>query len=450
MRRDSQLGSRSGRAPSLPRLLLLVGMVCGSTVGGCTQGESPDAEAAAEDPPVQQPVRVGLDRVAAGEIGELRGLRLGLVVHGPSQTHDGRHAIDVVRDGGFDLVRLFSPEHGLDGRAAAGEEVADGVDPGSGLPIVSFYGPRRAPEAEHLADLDALVIDLQDVGVRFYTYVSTMLLSAEAALSAGLDVVVLDRPNPLGGELISGPVREDEVPLSMVSRAPGTLVHGMTMGEIARFAYPHALEASAQGPARLRVVTVDGWRRPMIWSATGWPWRLPSPNLRSFDAAVLYPATAMLESTNVSEGRGTDAPFLVIGAPWWSSELQAELVSIFEEAGFEAVPERFRPLSSPAAPQPKHLNADCVGLRLALRGAELPTNYDPYALGLRVLRRLQTEDGFEWRRGGEALTWLLGAGSPLAALRQAEVAPTTLDDHLATVSGEVADWRERRRSALLY
>lgn len=419
-----------------------------SLAGGCTGSESTSVGLDAEGDEAPRPVRVGLDRLAAGELDELLGLRLGLVVHGPSQTHDGRHAIDILRDRGFELVRLFSPEHGLDGRAAAGEEVADGVDPGSGLPIVSFYGPRRAPAPEHLADLDALVIDLQDVGVRFYTYVSTMLLSAEAALDAGLDVIVLDRPNPLGGELVAGPVREEDVPLSMVSRAPGTLVHGMTMGEIARYAFPHALAASDQGPARLRVVTVDGWERSMRWSDVGWPWRLPSPNLRTFEAARLYPATAMLESTNVSEGRGTDAPFQVIGAPWWTDTLQSDLVDLFRDFGVRATPEHFRPTSSPAAPRPKHLNTDCVGLRLSLPTGDANA-LDPYALGLRLLERLQQEEGFEWRRDGEALIWLLGARSPLVALQGASEGEE-LDTHLEAVEQAAQSWRQRRRPALLY
>ena len=149
-------------------------------------------------------VRVGLERVEAEHGGPLKGKRVGLVVHAASVTADGRHAIDVLRSASVNVVRLFTPEHGLDGRAAAGEKVVGGTDPASGLPIVSLYGERTTPAAADLAGLDALVVDLQDAGVRFYTYSSTMLLCLEAAADAGLELVVLDRPNPLGGERWTG------------------------------------------------------------------------------------------------------------------------------------------------------------------------------------------------------------------------------------------------------
>ena len=153
-------------------------------------------------------VRVGLEEVEAQGGGILRGKRLGLVVHGASVTADGRHAVDVLRGAGLDVVRLFSPEHGLRGAAGAGVKVASGTDAVSGLPLVSLYGDKTKPAASDLAGLDALVVDLQDAGVRFYTYSSTMLLCLEAAAEAGIELVVLDRPNPLGGERVEGPLRD--------------------------------------------------------------------------------------------------------------------------------------------------------------------------------------------------------------------------------------------------
>src|SRR5262245_53680193 len=161
-------------------------------------------------------VRVGLDRIQSEGGAPLRGKRVGLVVHAASVSADGRHAIDVMRGASVNVVRLFTPEHGLAGRAAAGETVGGGVDRSSGLPIVSLYGEKTKPSPEDLAGLDALVVDLQDAGVRFYTYASTMLLCLEAAADAGVELVVLDRPNPLGGDRWDGPRRgpESEVPLS--------------------------------------------------------------------------------------------------------------------------------------------------------------------------------------------------------------------------------------------
>lgn len=229
-------------------------------------------------------VRVGLERLAEGRAETLEGQRLGLVVHAASVTVDGRHAIDVLRDLDLDVVRLFSPEHGLRGRAAAGEQVESGLDPVSGLPVVSLYGANRKPTPEDLEGLDVLVFDLQGAGVRFYTYVSTMMLCLEAAAEAGLEFVVLDRPNPLGGERVEGPVSapRDVVPPSFVNMAPGPLVHGLTLGEMAQF-----VNSQLDPPAELTVVTMQGWQRRMTWEDTGRPWISPSPNLRSAEAAQI-------------------------------------------------------------------------------------------------------------------------------------------------------------------
>jgi uncharacterized protein YbbC (DUF1343 family) len=205
-------------------------------------------------------VVVGLERVEADGGVPLRGLRVGLLAHAASVTSDGRHAIDVLRGAGVDVVRLFGPEHGLRGTAAAGEEVEGGTDAASGLPVVSLYGARTRPAAEDLRGLDALVVDLQDAGVRFYTYASTMLLCLEAAAEAGVETVVLDRPNPLGGQRVEGPERDPAMPFSLVSVAPGPLVHGLTLGEMASLA-----NARRSPPGRLSVVRMGGWSRGMTW-----------------------------------------------------------------------------------------------------------------------------------------------------------------------------------------
>jgi beta-glucosidase-like glycosyl hydrolase/uncharacterized protein YbbC (DUF1343 family) len=265
-------------------------------------------------------VEAGLDRVAAGEDFGLGGKRLGLIVHAASIAADGRHAIDVLHDAELDVVRLFTPEHGLQSRAAAGEHVESGEDPVSGLPVVSLYGDNRKPKKKDLKGLDALVFDLQGAGVRFYTYVSTMILCLESAAERGLEFVVLDRPNPLGGERVEGPVSapRDVVPESFVNMAPGPLVHGLTLGEMARY-----VNQRLKKPARLTVVPMKGWERSMTWADTGRTWVPPSPNLRSPDAAIAYSGIALLEASVVSAGRGTVEPFLYFGAPWLRpSELQ--------------------------------------------------------------------------------------------------------------------------------
>ncbi len=386
-------------------------------------------------------VRVGLERLAAGEAGDLDGKRLGLVVHAASVTASGRHAIDVVRGLGLEVVRLFSPEHGLRGRAAAGEAVAGGRDPASGLPVVSLYGEQKKPRLEDLEGLDTLVFDLQGAGVRFYTYVSTLILCLEAAAEAGVELVVLDRPNPLGGERVEGPVAapRDVVPSSFVNLAPGPLVHGLTLGEMAR--YVNAGRENA-GRARLSVVAMSGWRRSMTWADTGRPWLAPSPNLRSADAALAYPGTALLEATNVSEGRGTTAPFLFFGAPWIQPErLLAQVAG--HTPGFELQAARFTPRGSPAAPAPKFADRECAGAEVRVVDA---ARAEPYRLGLTLAFALARESAFEWRRGGEALTWLLGTPRVVQDL----AAGRTVEEILAADAADHAAWRAARRAALLY
>lgn len=365
----------------------------------------------------------------------LAGKKLGLVAHAASVTADGRHAIDVLRDSGLLVVRLFSPEHGLRSRAAAGELVESGKDPVSGLPVVSLYGERSKPRPEELADLDVLVFDLQGSGVRFYTYVSTLILCLQATAEAGIEMVVLDRPDPLGGERIEGPMPapRELVPASFVNLAPGPLIYGLTLGEMARL-----VNAGLPVPAKLWVVQMEGWRREMTWKDTGRPWVPPSPNLRSAKAALVYPGTALLEATNVSEGRGTEAPFLLIGAPWLNpAKIQLSV------PGFELVPTRFTPTASDAAPDPKYRDEACRGFEIRVTD---PAVAQPYQLGLALLSALKDHPEFRWLRGGEALTWLLGTPRVLEELQAGtpprEILEEDRPDH------EV--WRRERSAFLLY
>jgi len=392
-----------------------------------------DAVIRAVDPQASLPTRTGLDRVAAGEDFGLAGKKLGLVAHAASLTLDGRHAIEVLREQKLDLVRIFSPEHGLRGQAAAGEKVESGVDSESDLPLVSLYGRKTQPTPEDLAGLDALVIDLQDAGTRFFTYESTLLLCLEAAAEAGIEVIVLDRPNPLGGERIEGPVRAENVVKSLVSRAPGPLVHGLTLGEMARYANAHLAK-----PAKLEVITMEGWHRGKLWSDTGRSWVNPSPNLRSPEAALAYPGVALLEATNVSEGRGTEAPFLLFGAPWLDPDKVELAVPGYR---FEAA--KFTPRASAAAPEPKYADQECRGWRIEITD---PKHASPWRLGVELLSVLSRQPGFEWKREGKALEWLLGSPSLFEAIK----AGRSSEEILAAGEDEVATWRHQRQASLLY
>ena len=386
-------------------------------------------------------VATGLDGVASGDIALLRGKRLALLAHAASVAADGRHAIDVLRSAGLDLRCVFAPEHGLRGQAAAGQQVRDGRDPASGLPVVSLYGGKTRPSPADLKDVDAVVVDLQDAGVRFYTYASTLLLTLEAAAETGREVIVLDRPNPLGGELVEGPRSdpEDRVARSLVNRAPGPLVHGLTLGEMALFA-----NARLARPASLHVIRMRGWRRTMTWEDTGLRWVPPSPNLRSAEAALAYPGVCLLEATNVSEGRGTDAPFLRLGAPWLDvTGLVAALGTGPEEAGFALEPTSFVPRAGPSDPAPKHEGRECHGFAVRVIA---PRGVRPYALGVGLLAALRRQPSFAWRDGGRILDGLVGARGLFTGLS----AGRSVFEILAADEAAIAAFRRDRATVLLY
>jgi uncharacterized protein YbbC (DUF1343 family) len=378
-------------------------------------------------------VEVGLERVLAEAGRPLAGKRVGLVAHAASVTADGLPAWLALRRAGVDVRRLFAPEHGLLGHQAAGEPVADGQQ--EGLPVVSLYGEKTRPLPTALAELDALVVDLQDAGVRFYTYEATLLQCLDAAAEAGVELIVLDRPNPLGGIRIEGPACDGTVPRGLLSSAPGPLIHGLTLGELARHA-----NAQRERPARLRIVPMRGWRREMSWSETGRPWVAPSPNLRSADAALAYPGVALLEATNVSEGRGTPAPFLLLGAPWLNAEAVAAAVAV---PGFALAPARFTPRASAASPGPKHEGVDCAGLSVRVSD---PRAAQPYRLGLELLRSLAKAPRFRWLRDGTALDALLGT----RRVREALTGGAGVEEILARDLPEHEAFRRARRPALLY
>jgi len=279
-------------------------------------------------------VRPGLDAFVANPPDWARGKRIGLITNVAGIDSRGRNNIDLLKaDARIRLTTLFAFEHGLRGDAPAGQAIASGTDAKTGLPVYSLYGDVREPTAEMLRDVDVLMYDVQDVGARPYTRVSTMALSMKAAAAKGIPFAVLDRPNPIGGTIVEGPVL-DPAFASFVGMYPIPLRHGMTVGELARL-YNERFGIGAT----LYVVPVAGWRRDMMLDATGLPYVPPSPNLRRLEAAILYPGTVLLEGTNISEGRGTEHPFEQTGAPWMQPDAVIREMNALTLPGvrFEAV-----------------------------------------------------------------------------------------------------------------
>jgi uncharacterized protein YbbC (DUF1343 family) len=328
-------------------------------------------------------VRSGLDRILNERHDLLEGRRVGLVTHAGAMTCDVTPAVDALRQV-YTLAALFGPEHGITGHMANGARISSETDARTGLPVYSLYGETRKPTAEMLKGVDVLVVDMQDVGVRFYTYTWTMSYVLEAAAEHGVPVVVLDRPNPIGGHLCEGPMIEPGYE-SFVGRYLVPLRHGLTVGELALlFNRERGLNVD------LTVVEMEGWARSMWFDETGLPWVAPSPAMPKLDTAIVYPGTCLMEGTNVSEGRGTATPFECIGAPWVDGYRLASVLNDLSLPGVRFRAVFFTPWSS------KHAGETCQGVFVHVVDRQV---LRPLRMGLHVLSALRSlwPDAFRWR-----------------------------------------------------
>lgn len=344
----------------------------------------------------------GIDVLLRDGFGPLERDRVGLITNHTGLTRDGRRTVDVLREeADVDLVALFSPEHGFEGTLDR-DGIADSTDTATGLRVFSLYGDTRRPTASMLDGVDTLVFDIQDIGCRFYTYVSTMGLAMEAAAEHGVRFVVLDRPNPIGGAA-EGPLLDIGAE-SFVGFHRITVRHGMTVGELARmFVAERGLELD------LLVVPVEGWRRDMLLSDTDLVFTAPSPNMRRLSQALLYPGVGLLEFTNVSVGRGTDTPFERVGAPWIDGRAWARALEREGLRGVAFTPVRFTPTSSVFADE------ECGGLDLFVTDW---STFEPLALGLALATTLRDTFGEAW--DDERFDRLLGDRTTVADLRSGQ------------------------------
>ena len=336
-------------------------------------------------------VRTGLDIVVAGGFSEFKGKRAGIITNQTGIDRERRHIADLFHEAeGVELAALFGPEHGIRGDIEAGAKVATRVDAKTGVTVYSLYGETRKPAPEMLKSIDVLIFDVQDVGARFYTYISTMSLAMEAAAEAKIPFYVLDRPNPIG-DLVEGPVL-GPAQRSFVGIHPIALRHGMTAGELAQMFNDEGWlqtgtpEAPQILKADLHVIKMEGWRRNMLFDETGLPWVKPSPNMTSPITALLYPGMGLLEATNFSEGRGTQSPFEKAGAPWVESN---KLIDKLQNRvpGIYLRPIDFIPVDlSGQAMNPKFEGTGCRGLQLDVTQ---PQALQTVAFGIHLLCALQ-------------------------------------------------------------
>ena len=385
---------------------------------------------AGNDPGVVGVRGTGVDVLRAERFARLRGRRVGLVTNQTGRARDGRSTIDLLHDAPeVELRALFSPEHGI--RGDRDGAVDDSRDEATGLPIHSLYGATRRPTAQMLDGLDTLVVDLQDAGARFYTYATTMAYVMEEAARHGLSIVVLDRPNPINGVGVEGPLLDDDPSTrGFTGYFPMPIRHGLTIGELARL-----FNGERGIGADLEVVAVEGWSRPHWFDETGLTWINPSPNLRSLNQATLYPGLGAIEGTNVSVGRGTDTPFEQLGAPWMNGVGLAAALNARLIPGLRVYPVRFTPESSRYAGQVCH----GVFLRVTDRA-----RFRPVRAGVEIAAALARLHPVEFEI--DATVRLLGSHDVVRRIRAgddpAEIAASW-------AAGE-EEWRALRERYLLY
>ncbi|MCB0064645.1 MAG: DUF1343 domain-containing protein [Caldilineaceae bacterium] len=335
-------------------------------------------------------VQFGIDHLLADKLADLQGLRVGLVTNDTATTARLPHPLTPTRlalqRAGVDLTLLFAPEHGLGASAADGAEIGDTVDQLTGVPVYGLYGSGFGPSQERLAELDLLLFDIADIGARFYTYIWTLSYVLEACAAAQLPLWVLDRPNPLGGDLskAEGPMLDEAHISTFIGRWAIPIRHSLTAGELAKF-----WQAERSLAVDLTVITAPGWQRKMDWFATGLPFVPTSPSMPSAETVFLYLATCFFEGTNLSEGRGTATPFRVVGAPWLDGKRLTEAFNRLQLPGIVARPTQFIPTIS------KHAGATCHGIMLHLTDSQA---LRPVAAGLQVVRlvKQQHPGEFAW------------------------------------------------------
>ncbi len=385
-------------------------------------------------PTTSKQVLPGIEILKRENFARLKGAKVGLVTNHSGRDNSGTSTIDLLHNApDVKLIALFSPEHGI--RGAVDAKVADSKDDKTGLPVYSLYGERRKPTPAQLEGIDTLVYDIQDAGCRFYTYISTLGLVMDAASEKGIKVLVLDRPNPIGGKSFYGPMR-DEGKESFVAFHNLPIRHGLTIGELAKlFLLERKMSDGNALGCKLEVVAMENWNRADLFDATGLEWVYPSPNLRTLAAALLYPGIGLLEITNISVGRGTDRPFEWFGAPWLNSGQLALLLNQQNLPGVRFVAVKQTPTSSVFA------NKSCNGLQIFIDDWK---TFEPMKTGIAVAWALRKMHPTDWKT--EKYNTLL--------LNKATLDAVTSGSHYSEIEKlwrrDLAAYELRRKKVLLY
>ncbi len=390
-----------------------------------------------------QKVFTGADILLSDSIHLIANKNIGIVTNHTGVLSNGVHIVDTLNSlKNVNITVLFGPEHGIRGDAPDGHSISDGKDSKTGIQVYSLYGKTRKPTKEMLKNVDVLIFDIQDIGARFYTYISTMFYSIQAAAENNIPILILDRPNPINGNMVEGQVTEENY-LSFVGIAKMPIAHGMTTGELALFFNEENLIDPKQ-KADLTVIKLTGWNREMYYDETGLNWLKPSPNMPFLETAIVYPGMCLIEGTNISEGRGTQSPFLKIGSPYINPNELIDKLNSYSLTGIEYKPIKYTPVEIPnMASKPKYENKLCKGIELKVTDRN---KFDAVQFGIILIHSVMKlyPNEFEFREG--SIDRLYGTDKLRTMLKNG----SSPNDIFNTWTVELNNFKEIRKKYLLY
>ncbi len=388
-------------------------------------------------------LRTGADRLISDYLNLIKGKRIGLVTNESGVLSNGKPLIDsLVQIKGVNVTALFGPEHGIRGNAPAGEKIESSVDAKTGIPVFSLYGPNKKPSTEMLKNVDVLVYDIQDVGARFYTYISTLFYIVQAGAENHIPVIILDRPNPINGVNVDGPVRKKDQ-ASFVGIAPIPIMHGMTVGELAKLYAGEGYIGKDLKP-ELTVIKMKSWNRKYYLDHYSLPWVKPSPNIPDLETAIVYPGMCLIEGTNVSEGRGTLHPFLTIGAPYINSDSLIQELHTYKVKGVRLKPVEYTPVDIPGmVTNPKYKGEKCNGISIKVTNRN---NFKSVEFGISLVCALHSlyPENFKFRDAG------FDRLSGDKAIREKILAGESPREIISSWQNELKDFLKIRKKYLLY
>lgn len=385
----------------------------------------------------------GAEQLLSEYIHLIKNKKIGIVTNHTAVLKNGVHLVDTLNSfKDIKITALFGPEHGIRGNYSDGESIDNSVDSKTGIHVYSLYGKYKKPTKEMLKDIEVLIFDIQDIGARFYTYISTMFYSIQAAAENNIPIIILDRPNPINGVYVDGPIRKPDL-ISFVGIAPLPITHGMTIGELANYFVGEKLISDSL-KVDLKIIKMKNWERNLFFNSFCEQWIHPSPNIPSLETAIVYPGICLIEGTNISEGRGTDAPFLTIGAPFINStKLIEELISQ-ELDGLLLEPISFTPKEIKGrAVNPKFKDKYCNGIKITITDN---LKFESVKFGIKLISTLYRLYPNDFKFKDDSFDRL--AGDKL--IRQKIIEGISSEKIIQSYQSELNVFKEIRKKYLLY